>query len=89
MAERRTNLQDAPKVVWPALQKTGFVAFGFDWDHQTDRMAVRVESVCADQAAAEEVCKAAQEFVVYLANLWSNPPEGEAEDLPEVWMIEA
>ena len=26
---------------------------------------------------------------MYLANLWSNPPEGEGEDLPEVWMIEA
>ena len=80
--QNEENLQNVPDVAWPALRKTDFSAFGFSWNHQTDRMAIRVDSICPDQGAAKEVHAATLELLAYLRNPdFDDPEDSELEAL--------
>ena len=83
------GMEGVPEAAWPALTKTEFVAASFDWNHQTERVAIRMKSACADRPAAEQVAEATQELLSLLTDLNSHLPDDEGADRPDGWLLQA
>jgi hypothetical protein len=62
---------DLPQLAWPAIENPNYFGIGLDWNHQTDRVAIRVDSFCDERLPTEQVYDATQVMLTYLKKLCS------------------